>query len=352
MTSASAGTDAHWFIVPPAGKPPSGGDRFNDGLLAALERVAPGLPCVRIESAALADAPLERARGVVWLDSLLLGMARDVRARLAGDVPLLLIAHALPTDLAGAGDLHAIGVAGHETTLLQHVQGALAPSETMAEGLRMRIHTLPVWVVEPAVRAAPSRVAVATNRPLAALMIGHLVPNKGLLPLLYALRAQRDEAPSFQLRCVGRTDADRAYARACAEVLRAAPVLAVQVSLVGALPYEAVLAELGSADLLVSASRTESFGMAIADARATGVPVLARRGGHVAALVDPSSGGELATDDDELARSLLALAADPAERARRLARARAHRLPERSWDDVARAFLSIRRHRANVTRSA
>jgi glycosyltransferase involved in cell wall biosynthesis len=93
--------------------------------------------------------------------------------------------------------------------------------------------------------------------------------------------------------------------------------------------------------VLLSASRVESFGMAIAEARASGCAVIARRGGHVAELVTPAAGGELVDDDPALVRALLALARDPVLRARRVALAEAGRLAARSWAAVASEFAAL-----------
>lgn len=331
----------HFFLVPPAGTPPSGGDRYNEGLIAALSARAPGT-CVRLSPDALTVAQLGQAHGTAWLDSLLLPEAPRVRALLPAATPLRLIAHALPSELAAAGDRTVRDAAAREVALLASLQGALAPSATLARSLRARAPSLPTWVAEPAITAAPrTRTIDVARAPLSALLVGHLVPNKGVLPLLRALADPALSEAPFRLRCVGRADLDPTYARACAAVLESEPALAARVTLVGPLPVAGVRDELGRAELLISASLGESFGMVIADARASGLPVLARSGGHVDVQVTPDAGGELVADETSLARALAALARDPGERARRAARAQAARPKERSWSDVAEAVLAI-----------
>jgi glycosyltransferase involved in cell wall biosynthesis len=108
------------------------------------------------------------------------------------------------------------------------------------------------------------------------------------------------------------------------------------VQLVGTASYESLLGELGAAHVLLSASRVESYGMAIADARAAGCVVIARRAGHVEHLVSAQAGGELVDDDDALVARLLRLVDDRSLLQSRLAQAAQHRLPVRGWDDVAR----------------
>jgi glycosyltransferase involved in cell wall biosynthesis len=101
-----------------------------------------------------------------------------------------------------------------------------------------------------------------------------------------------------------------------------------------------VLDELAQAHVLVSASRSESFGLAVSDARASRCVVLARAAGHVAQLVSAAAGGALLADDGELVQALLALCRDPAALRERLERAALHALPTRSWHEAAADLLS------------
>jgi glycosyltransferase involved in cell wall biosynthesis len=120
--------------------------------------------------------------------------------------------------------------------------------------------------------------------------------------------------------------------------MRAAEVPSVR--LLGPLPHADTLARVAASDVLLSASRMESFGLALAEARALGVPIVARDAGNAAAHVDARAGGVLVADDAELARECVRLAHDPAELARRRAAARALRPPSRSWADAACDFLA------------
>jgi glycosyltransferase involved in cell wall biosynthesis len=101
------------------------------------------------------------------------------------------------------------------------------------------------------------------------------------------------------------------------------------------MPFERLLQELARAHVLVSASRIESFGMAIAEARACGCVVLARKGGHVESQLDDP----VANSDAELADQLLELARDSSLLHARLARVKPP--PARSWSDVAREFMRV-----------
>jgi glycosyltransferase involved in cell wall biosynthesis len=109
--------------------------------------------------------------------------------------------------------------------------------------------------------------------------------------------------------------------------------------------HEVVLDSIRARDLLISASRMESYGMALAEARAAGTPILARSGGNAAAHVGANTGGELFADDAALAKAVVRLAREPGELRRRAVLARGARTA-RTWGDAASDF--IRQVRAPV----
>jgi glycosyltransferase involved in cell wall biosynthesis len=328
--------EEHLFVVPPAGAPPTGGNLYNDGLLAAL--ASRGFPCARRDSAELlggAPMPHERA----WIDSLYLGQLTALRARLARAVRLGLLLHALPSTLARAAGASDRALRAHERELLAGFDCALVTSATTARALHELAPHVATWLLEPAISRAPSGQRDMHDN-VCALVIANLTPNKGVLPWLEALAARVRAEDVFTLRCVGRSDLDPAYAAACRRAVAETPALAARVTLSGPKTPPEVVAELARAHVLVSASRFESFGMAIADARASGVVVLAHAGGHVAELVDSEAGGALFVDDGALADAFLACVRDRARLTERLALAAARALAARSWDDVACAFLA------------
>lgn len=321
------------FVVPAADAPPSGGNRYNDGLIAAL-----GAQAARCEPAQLTPERLASCTRV-WVDSLYLDQLPALRERTPSGVPLCLLAHSLPSLLHAAAGLDASQLHARERELLGLLDGALAPSRTMVGWLHERGATFPVCVVEPA-----REHAFSTRTPdgaLRAVVVANVIPNKGVLPLLVALRRElearspRVSSASLRVHVIGRRETDPAYTRACERELEQSAALADCVQLVGTASYESLLGELGAAHVLLSASRVESYGMAIADARAAGCVVLARRAGHVEQLVSAQAGGELVDDDETLVRVLLSWVEDRASLAARLALAARHRLAARSWDDVA-----------------
>lgn len=117
---------------------------------------------------------------------------------------------------------------------------------------------------------------------------------------------------------------------------------ATPVAFAGPIAPAAVAALLQGVDLLVSASRSESYSMAVAEAAACHTPVLAFAAGEIATFVaDGTTGWLLPTDapDAGFAALLQRLVASPA----RLAAARAaprNGAARRSWDTVAAEFAA------------
>jgi glycosyltransferase involved in cell wall biosynthesis len=200
-----------------------------------------------------------------------------------------------------------------------------------------------------AVRAAAARVAIVrpgldacfvpglsrgVGSPLRIVCTGTIGPGKGQLLLARSLAAAVASGIACELVLLGD---DRTAPDYAAQVRRTAASLPVHV--LGVRPPAAVAAELQRADLFVSASRQESFGMAVAEAAACGVPVLAFATGEIATFVRDGANGWLvpaAADDAAFAAKLHAVLGAPARLAS--ARASAQRPPLTGWDDVAARF--------------
>jgi glycosyltransferase involved in cell wall biosynthesis len=106
---------------------------------------------------------------------------------------------------------------------------------------------------------------------------------------------------------------------------------------------------LGRAHIFASPVRQEAFGMALLEARAAGLPVVAMAGGGVAEIVTPGRHGFLATTPREFVDALVRLAADAALR-RAMADATVSGLEPFGWDAVVERHLDA--YREAVARRA
>jgi len=170
------------------------------------------------------------------------------------------------------------------------------------------------------------------------LYVGRRDPYKNVPLLVEAFAAARARAP-WPLRLVVAGARDPRYPEA--EDLARALGVAGSVDFAGSLAFRELVAHYRSADLLVHPSRYEGFGLQIAEAFASGLPVLCTDGGSApevagdAARVVPLAGGAPA-----MAEAILALLSDPAELAR-LRAAGLRRAAHLTWDRAAREIAAF-----------
>ncbi len=198
--------------------------------------------------------------------------------------------------------------------------------QARAESLRLLgARPLPTVVVPPGADRLPAAPRRARRRgPLRLLCVGHLSPLKGQRALLEAFAACRKLDATLVL--AGDGGVDPGYTRALERRLREVP----RARWVGPLGRRAVARALASADVFVSASAYESWGMAAAEARAAGLPVVSWSRGGLWEWLEPGV-------DSLRARAPGPAALEPLRDARRVAalQAGARRAPVRRWADAA-----------------
>jgi glycosyltransferase involved in cell wall biosynthesis len=324
-----------WFVAPPLDGAISGGTLYNREIVKALRALGASVKRLDLESA---RASLARgAPGLYLVDTLYLSELAELRALNHAGRTLSLVCHYLPSLVSKGDALTAADLDGDERRALDSADAFVAPSAFMQRTLaRLDSSERPSVVIEPATLALGLAPEGVPSSALRATVVANLVPGKGVAPFLAALARAASSRDAFELEIVGGASADPEYALGCARAANGDP----RIRFVGALEPAALIERLGRRQLLVSASRMESFGMALAEARTLGVPIVARRGGNVAAHVTEEAGGELCRDDDELASAFLALCRNRAELSRRLELARAHPRPPRGWSEAARELLS------------
>jgi glycosyltransferase involved in cell wall biosynthesis len=320
------------FIVPAAGAASSGGNRYNDGLLAAL-----GARADRLDPEAAACALRARESGFYWLDSLYLERFGSLRA-LAPRGSLGLLVHYLPGLVEHRGDLTRERASDAEKNALEGADALLVTSNWMRGALRALVYRPQIAVVEPGREPAPVPAAPPAAG-VRAVLVANLVAGKGVEPFLRALARELADGDPLALTILG-ADRDRDYAAACRALVASDGRLARCVSFAGEVEPARVLEHLARSNLAISTSYFEAYGMALAEARGAGVPIVARAGGNTATLVAPTSGGELCRDDGELAAAVLRLCREPLLLSERVGRALRTRLPPRPWSQAAAEFSS------------
>lgn len=194
-----------------------------------------------------------------------------------------------------------------------HAAGANELSESTMVFPRMRKLVVPLAVEVPQIPLE------RTPQHLHILFVGRLTPIKGIENLIQAFRiiAQSRSGSVARLTIAGSGDSDyERELRTLAQRLE----LTTKVSFVGAVSPEERNRLLQSAMCLVLPSHSENFGMAVAEALAQGVPVVASTGTPWKDLDLRGCGKWVSNDPSALADAILALATEDLARASECAR--------------------------------
>lgn len=167
-------------------------------------------------------------------------------------------------------------------------------------GLGVPVRLIPNGVDLPSEGAGRrAEATVDGKRVRTALFVGRIYPVKGLPMLVEAWARARPDG--WRLRIVG---PDEAGHRLVVEKAVAAAGLEHAISFSGPLEGEAKAAAFRSADLFVLPTHSESFGMAIAEALAHGLPVLTTTGAPWPVLTERGCGWRVDPTVDGLVHGL------------------------------------------------
>ena len=138
--------------------------------------------------------------------------------------------------------------------------------------------------------------------------VGRLIPERKHDVLLRALAHVRRQFPSAKLTVVG-DGPQRQALKSLAQELG----LSEAVEFTGRVPVEEVSSYLGSADLYVSPTMAESFGLALVEAAAHGLPIIATPVGMAPVLILEGQTGRIipAGDEHSLAEAIIGVIGNP-----------------------------------------
>ncbi len=317
---------------------PSGGNRYDRRVIESLRAMGRVVHEHRITGPAdleplLAGLP---DRAVVVVDGLLGSAAPEALQPAAERLCVVVLLH-MPFAEASSDKT----VRRAERTALAAASGVVTTS-IWARAWVIAHHGLPpdrVRVVSPGVDPAPVTLALPPGGRL--LCLAAVTPDKGHDTLLAAL-AQLTDLDWF-LTCIGALDLEPEFVAGLREMAVRSGI-ADRIELTGPQPEDRVRSALSSTDLLVSASRREAYGMAVAEALAHGVPVAVTDvGGHheaVGRTADGAPAGALVPPDDPdlLAATLRCWLTDRDERERLRAVATRRRPSVGTWPEAAGRF--------------
>ncbi len=324
-----------FLVLPPGHEEVSGGNQYNLRLREALQGRQP-VHC--LDGSGWRRHLANESEGVILVDTLNLAEAGELLPGRGTQPRHLLLVHHLPSleppDSASPEDILL------EERTLPLFDGFLATSPFTTNYLAGRgVDPGALLTVPPALDpVSPTGRSLAS--PLRALLVGNLIPRKGVEELLQQLHAKLRPEDEFQLDILGRSDLDPEYSRRCHDLLQRSPDLAARVSLRGPVPHEQVLQRMDLAHLLLSVSSMETYGMALQEAAARQLPILALDGGHACRHFRHGQNGWCHPTRAALADHLLELVRNPSRMREVMERtASVPRVVPDTWDDAADSFL-------------
>jgi glycosyltransferase involved in cell wall biosynthesis len=341
------------LVVPGSLQARTGGYIYDRHMVDGLRRLGRRVDVLELDSsfprptpAALEDADRTFAAipagTITIVDSLALGALAEIITREAARLPIVALVH-LPLaavfglDRASAEQFEA----GERCALAAAALVVVTGRAALPLIDRYTVASSRIVIVEPGTDRAPLvRVKADTTahgsppRPLELLTVGTLHPGKGHELLLEALSTVRH--PAWRLTCAGSLTRDPETAMRV-RVLAAQLGLKDRVSFVGDLDRDALAALYGRADVAVFATQQETYGMAVAEALAHGLPIVATMTGAIADLVGNEAGLLVPVGDrNALATALARVIGDASLRARLAEGAGRRRDQLPTWDAAAR----------------
>ncbi|MFI7448789.1 glycosyltransferase family 4 protein [Nonomuraea sp. NPDC049714] len=211
---------------------------------------------------------------------------------------------------------------------------AAVPIRSVA-GPRVPVHVVSNGLDLSGWRLAPAGPPSGTDA-VHLVAVGRLAPRKQPVRLLRLLASVRSRVPAaIPLRATVVGDGP---ARGSMERYLARHGMTEWVSLPGRYTREQIAKVLESADVFVAPAPRESFGIAALEARAAGLPVVARAQSGVADFVTHGTEGLLGRDLDALAEAVARLCVDAGLRARITAHNRSTTPSAGSWPTVLAGF--------------
>ncbi|MEV4162723.1 glycosyltransferase family 4 protein [Nonomuraea dietziae] len=212
---------------------------------------------------------------------------------------------------------------------IRAVAGRGTPVHVVSNGL-----DISGWCPSP--DEAPAMSASSPGDEVHLVAVGRLAPRKQPVRLLRLLHAVRSRVPSsVPLRATIIGDGP---ARGSMERFLTANGMTSWVSLPGRRTREEIAKVLSSGDVFIAPAPRESFGIAALEARAAGLPVVARSQSGVADFVKHGEEGLLGRSFDDLVAAVVRLATDASLRGAVTAHNRATPPAAGSWPLVLEGF--------------
>jgi glycosyltransferase involved in cell wall biosynthesis len=276
---------------------------------------------------------------LVLIDGLIAVAAAGVLVAHSTRLRTVVVAHMVASAMPGIHD--QARTAECERGALHAARQVIAVSEWTRSELIARGLAEPdrITVARPGTDAAPAATGSTSGGHL--LCVGTIAAHKGQDVLVHALAGMTD-LPEWTCSMVGSLSADPDFVVQTSAAISSAG-LTERIALPGVLTGRRLTDAYNAADLVVAPSRSESYGMVVAEALARGIPVVATRVGGIPEAIAGSKAGILIPPNDPQAlRTVLRQWwEDAGRRAELTAEALSSRTATRGWGETAEIIAAV-----------
>jgi len=274
---------------------------------------------------------------LVVVDGLALGGMPDLISEHANRLRIVGLVHHPLAEETGLKARERMQLYHSERAALASVARVIVTSPATAQTLQQEyaVTANRIGVVLPGTNPAPQAQGSQSSS-LSLLCVASFTPRKGHKILFEAL-AQLQDRP-WRLVCIGSLDRDAATVGAIRHQLDSLS-LGDRVELIGELESAQLVEYYQQADLFVLPSYLEGYGMALAEALASGLPIVSTTGGAIPETVPADAGLLVPPGNSKALRDVLERLMDDEELRQHLAQgARTAGLALPSWDMACAQF--------------
>ena len=326
-----------YFIIPDYTRFISGGNLYNQQLIEALQQQAKNTIIVwTIDELRTHFSTI--TAGIFFVDSLYLDqIARFLYFKKTAQ-QFHLIVHHLQSLFPPEQYTSATYFEEKEQRILQGFDGFLTTSQYTATYLAQRGLPQPIIVAPPDLGNIPNAIPLRQSSPIKALVVANVVRRKGILPLIRACKKLKNH--SITIEIAGSRSFETGYAAICTTVVEQHPSLKQHIHFLDTLSPRAMQEKYQTCNVLISSSFFETYGMALQEAVAWGLPILAIKGGNVSSHIKEGVNGYLFEEAVSLVEKLISLADNPLEMERLLQQTAKYKGQQSlNWTELARQIL-------------
>jgi len=327
------------FVIPDVNSFQSGGNIYNKNLIDGLLKI--GYSINILDWNAFSNKQ-ELLKGYYFFDTLYFIQLKKFLPRKEKHAYLFLIVHHLESLYPPKNWTSRDYFLEKEYPLLNLMDGFLTSSQFTADYLASNDLIAKKVIIPPAIDFQPSRLIRKGTSIVQAIMVANLVERKGILPLLQILAQNQylHQTQNLKINLIGTSEIEPNYAKSCLALIEQQPRLKKIISYHGQLSPPQVHSLYQKANLFISTAFMETYGMALQEARAFQLPILALKGGNVENHVKSEQTGWLVENMADLVNQLVHLVKQPKD----LVNTQQYILNQTShnfynWEEAARQFV-------------